>query len=138
MDANICGAGQVTARHERSSLHRSRPRSFPLSKNGLRLAELSRVEDKVILLSPSPLAATAAGAAAIGAAAVAEGSVDGTDVAATTMALATAAIGKSKDSPCQRALGDVIKESVKNAQKVRDSLDAVDKLPVMMTAEDAL
>ena len=55
-----------------------------------------------------------------------------------TLALATAAIGRSKDSPGQSALGDVIKESVKNAQKVRDSLDAVDKLPVMMTAEDAL
>ena len=55
-----------------------------------------------------------------------------------TLALATAAIGRSKDSPGQSDLGAVIKESVKNAQKVRDSLDAVDKLPVMMSAEDAL
>ena len=49
------------------------------------------------------------------------------------MALATAAIGRSKDSPGQSDLGAVIKESVKNAQKVRDSLDAADKLPVMMS-----
>ena len=55
-----------------------------------------------------------------------------------TLALATAAIGRSKDSPGQSDLGAVIKESVKNAQKVRDSLDAADKLPVMMSAEDAL
>ena len=55
-----------------------------------------------------------------------------------TLALATAAIGRSKNSPGQNALGAVIMESVKDAQKVRDSLDAVDKLPVMMSAEDAL
>ena len=55
-----------------------------------------------------------------------------------TLALATAAIGRSKDSPGQSDLGAVIKESVKNAQKVRDSLDSADRLPVMMLAEDAL
>ena len=55
-----------------------------------------------------------------------------------TIELASAAIRRSKDSPGQKDLGAVIKESVKNTQKVRDSIESADKVPVMMLPEDAL
>ena len=55
-----------------------------------------------------------------------------------TEALASAAVSRSKDSPGQKDLGTVLKETMKNPVKVRNSIDAMDKTPVMMSPEDAL
>ena len=55
-----------------------------------------------------------------------------------TLALASAAISRAKESPGKPDLSRVFKESMKNPQKVRTSLDAADKIPIMMSPDDAL
>ena len=55
-----------------------------------------------------------------------------------TLALASAAISRAKESPGKWDLGSVFMESMKNPQKVRTSLDAADKIPIIMSPDDAL
>ena len=47
-------------------------------------------------------------------------------------------MSRSKDSPGCKSLGDVLKASVKDPEKVRKSIENANKEPVMMTPEDAL
>ena len=55
-----------------------------------------------------------------------------------TLALTSAAISRSKDSPGNRKLFDALKQSVKDPEKVRLSLESSEKYPKMMSTEDAL